>query len=143
MYWKLFAIENLLRVMMHSILTVQVNANWWVATVNPNLQNKVRTRQADYANKPWHSTPGRHEIYYAFLSDLNSIITANSHLFKPIIPDIDNWIAQIELIRLPRNIVGHMNWPHKTDRQRIDVMYADLTKLIQHLPAKGIGLSIP
>jgi len=45
--------------------------------------------------------------------------------------------------RLPRNIVGHMNWPHKTDRQRIDVVHADLQQLLQSLVASGTSLSIP
>jgi hypothetical protein len=36
-----------------------------------------------------------------------------------------------------------MNWPHKTDRQRIDVVHADLHQLVQQLAASGTGLSIP
>jgi hypothetical protein len=74
---------------------------------------------------------------------LSKIITANSHLFRPVIPDIDQWIARLEQVRLPRNIVGHMNWPHKTDRQRINVVHADLQQLVQQLAASGTGLSIP
>lgn len=98
---------------------------------------------SEYAGKPWHSTPGRHEIYYAFLSDLNKIITAHSHLFVPLVPDIDQWVARIEQVRLPRNVVGHMNWPSAIDRDRIDVFYADIQHLIGHLVAGGVSLSIP
>lgn len=108
-YWKLYAIENLLRVLVHSVLTLQVGANWWTVTVDPKLQQRVTYHMKEYASSPWHSTPGKHDIYYTFLSDLSKIITVNSHLFKPIIPDIDQWIARIEQVRLPRNIVGHMN----------------------------------
>jgi hypothetical protein len=36
-----------------------------------------------------------------------------------------------------------MNWPHKTDRQRINVVHADLQQLVQQLAASGTGLSIP
>lgn len=142
-YWQLYVIENLVRVIVHSVLNAQVGANWWTVAVDPGIQGSVTRRRADYANRPWHSTPGRHEIYYAFLSDLNKIITANSHLFRPIISDIDQWIARIEQVRLPRNIVGHMNWPGRTDRQRIDVVHADLHQLTQQLIASGTVLSIP
>lgn len=81
------------------------------------------------------AAPGSHDIYYVDLSDLNEIIRANSHLFLPVIPDIDAWMARIEQIRLPRNIVAHMNWPHATDRKRIDVFFADLQLLAQSLSA--------
>jgi hypothetical protein len=142
-YWKLYAIENLVRVLAHSVLTAQAGAGWWAVAVDPDIQRAVQRRQADYTNQPWHSTPGKHEIYYAFLPDLSRIITANSHLFKPMIKDIDQWIARIEQVRLPRNIVGHMNWPHKTDRQRIDVVHSDLQQLLQSLVKSGTTLSIP
>jgi len=142
-YWKLYAIENLVRVVVHSVLTVQAGVNWWSNTVDPKLQREVANRKKGYASRPWHSTPGQHDIYYTFLSDLNKIITSNSHLFKPIILDIDQWIARLEQVRLPRNIVGHMNWPSATDRQRIDVCHADLQQLVTHLGNQGVTLSIP
>lgn len=142
-YWKLYAIENLIRIIVHSVLTAQVGSNWWNVAVDPGIQGSVRTRMAEYAKQPWHSTPGKHEIYYSFLSDLNKIITANSHLFKPHIADIDQWIARIEQVRLPRNIVGHMNWPSATDRNRIDVFYADIQHLVGHLLTTTLSLAIP
>ena len=142
-YWKLYAIENLVRVVAHSVLTAQAGPNWWTVAVDPKLRKRVEDRMNDYASRPWHSTPGKHDIYYTFLSDLNKIITANSHLFKPVIPDIDQWVARIEQVRLPRNIVGHMNWPSATDRQRTDVCHADLQQLVHHLASSGVTLSIP
>ncbi len=142
-YWKLYAIENLVRVIVHSVLTAQVGANWWAATVDPGFQRALKNRMGQYASRPWHSQPGKHDIYYTFLSDLNKIIASNSHLFQTFIPDIDQWIARIEQVRLPRNVVGHMNWPCATDRQRIDVFYADLQQLARHLSTSGVTLSIP
>jgi hypothetical protein len=142
-YWKLYAIENLVRVMTHSVLTAQVGTDWWTKTVDPGIRGNVQRRRADYTNQPWHSTPGKHDIYYVLLPELSRIITANSHLFKPLIPNIDAWIARIEQLHLPRNIVGHMNWPHRTDRQRIDVVYSDLHQLVQQLAASGTAFSIP
>lgn len=142
-YWKLYAIENLIRVLVHSILAAQAGANWWTVAVDPGIQGQVRSRIAEYSKHPWHSTPGKHSIYYAFLSDLNKIIVANSHLFKPAVHDIDQWVARIEQVRLPRNIVGHMNWPSATDRQRIDVFYADIQQLMNQLASSGLNLTVP
>lgn len=141
-YWKLYAIENLLRVIAHSILTVQIGPGWWEG-VDPSIKDSVQRRKAQYAERPWHSMPGRHELYYTFLSELSKIITAHSHLFSPIIADIDQWVARIEQVRLPRNIVGHMNWPHSVDRRRIDLMHYDLCQLVQQLLASGRDLSVP
>lgn len=142
-YWKLYAIENILRVVIHSVLSVQINANWLNVAVDPTVLGRVAKFRGDYAATPWHSTPGTHDVYYLFLSDLNKIISANSHLFKPSIPDIDNWISRIEQINKPRNIVGHMNWLTTTDRKRIDVMYDDLQHLTNRLKTAGLSLVIP
>ncbi len=142
-YWKLYAIENLVRVVVHSVLTAQAGSNWWSIAVDPGLRKRVGDRIKQYSIRPWHGAPGRHDIYYTFLSDLNKVMTANSHLFKPLIPDIDQWIARIELVRIPRNVVGHMNWPSATDRQRIDVCHADLQHLVQQLANQGMTLSVP
>lgn len=143
-YWKLYVIENLIRVVVHSILTAQVGPNWWASSVSTDLQRQVTRFKSRYAKQPWHSPPGQHDIYYTFLSDLSEIIRAHSHLFLPLIPDIDQWMARIEQILLPRNIVGHMNWLSATDRQRIDVFYADLHALIKHLAlTPGFSFVIP
>jgi len=143
-YWKLYAIENLVRILIHSILTAQIGGDWWTTAADKALQGQVISRMADYRKRPWHSRPGKHEVYYIFLSDLNKIITPHSHLFKPHIPDIDTWIARIEEIRLPRNIVGHMNWLETVDRNRIDVFYADLQHLVAQLATDPtLTLTIP
>jgi hypothetical protein len=142
-YWKLYAAENLMRVLVHSVLRVQAGPDWWTLTVDPAIKGNVEARKGDYAARPWHSTPGRHEIYYAFLSDLNKIMTANSHLFATHIPDVDQWILRLEQLRLPRNIVGHMNWLSITDRQRIDVFYSDLQHLFRQLAATQLSLVVP
>ena len=132
-YWKLYAIENLIRIMVHSVLTAQLGQNWWTVVAHPNRQKETAKLMKSYGNRPWHSTPGKHEVYYLVLSDLTKILTTNSNQFLPHIPDIDQWTARLEQIRLPRNIVGHMNWLTDTDRARIDICYADVQQLVAHL----------
>jgi hypothetical protein len=97
------------------------------------LQKKAQRFRSTYTSSPWRSSPGKHDIYFIDLADLNEIIRANSNLFLPLIPDVDQWMARIEQIRLPRNVVAHMNWPNQTDRQRIDVFYNDVRSLAGHL----------
>ena len=142
-YWKLYAIENIVRVITHSILSVQSGPTWWQSAADAQIKGNVAWKKSDYANMPWHSTPGKHDIYYTTLSELVKIITNHSNLFTPLIPNINQWIVRLEEIRLPRNIVGHMNWLSKNDKNRIDLLHADLLQLIHKLSASGTALSIP
>jgi hypothetical protein len=143
-YWKLYAIENLVRIVVHSVLTVQIGKDWWTQAAAPGLQKEVTKRMSDYSSRPWHSTPGKHEVYYIYLSDLTKILTSHSPHFQPHIPDIDQWTARLEQVRFPRNIVGHMNWLTKTDRGRIDVCHADIQQLVGKLAGNPLlPLMIP
>ncbi len=132
-YWKLYTIENIVRIIINSILTAQVGDKWWTIAVGKSLQKKVTQYQKKYISQPWHSSPGKHDIYYLGLTEYNEILRDNSHLFLPIIPDVDQWIARLEQVRLPRNVVAHMNWVHGTDRNRINVVYKDIQRLVTHL----------
>ena len=38
-YPKLYAIENLIRVVVHSVLTAQLGQNWWTLAAGPQLQS--------------------------------------------------------------------------------------------------------
>lgn len=142
-YWRLYVIENLVRVLVHSVLTAQIGPTWWTIAVDPKTNQKIQLVKQDYAKQPHHSSPGTHNIYYLFLPDLHKIILANSHLFRPLIPDIDQWVLRLEDVRLPRNIVGHMNWLNTADEQLIDALYSDLRALIRKLPRSGMSISIP
>lgn len=142
-YWKLYAIENIYRVLIHSILTIQINSNWWSIAVDQNIRQKAQKFRQDYLKRPWHTNPGVHDIYYIHLSDLNKIALVNSHLLVSLIPDIDQWIVKIETLRLPRNVVVHMNFPNPTDRARIGVLYDDFKNLLSSSIASRITLKIP
>ena len=97
-YWKLYAIENTLRVVINSVLSVQVAPNWWPLAADPrHIQNAIRFR-AQYAAKPQHASPGRHDIYLVFLTDLTQIIRIHSHHFRPVIPEgVKGWGANGDL----------------------------------------------
>jgi len=142
-YWKLYSIENIIRVVINSVLTGQIGPTWWSIAVKPSLAAKALRVKAQYIQRPWHNQPGTHDIYYIFFPDLNEIIRANSHLFLPAIPDVDQWIVRIEQIRLPRNIVGHMNWPSAIDRKRVDALFSDLLGLVEQIIDEGLRLAIP
>ena len=141
-YWKLYSIENAVRVLIHSLLNAQIGAQWWASAVDKKLQNKAEGFRKKYTARPWHTPPGTHDIYYIDLADLNEIIRANSNLFLPVVADIDQWMAKLEQIRLPRNVVAHMNWPSDTDRKRIDVLYDDVQTLLQAV-SKTVSLTSP
>jgi hypothetical protein len=142
-YRKLYAIENLLRVVIHSVLTVQIGPRWWDFAVGRKLRQKVEEVQADYVSAFGRAPAGRHALYYTFLLDLNKIITATSNQFTPIIPDIDKWMVRIERLRLPRNIVGHVNWPSPADRRLIQETYADVKTLVGEVTRAGVPMLIP
>jgi hypothetical protein len=142
-YWKLYAIENILRVILNSVLSRQIGPNWWTVAVDPDVQRKATNVRAAYARKAWHTVAGGHDIYYVFLSDISKIIRANSHLLAPVIPTINTWITKIDDIRIPRNLVGHMNFPNVADRQRIDALHRDMSSLIAQVQWYGLAVHIP
>lgn len=144
-YWKLYAIENTLRVVLHSVLLRQILPpdDWWNVAVDPKVREKAGRVRADYTKRPWHTPAGSHDVYYIFLPDISRIMRTASHLFEPVIPDIDNWIARIDDLRLPRNLVGHMNFPNRDDRQRIDALHRDVGNLISAISNYGLSILVP
>ena len=141
-YPKLYFIENLLRILIHSILTVQAPGNWWDTSVSQSIKDKAVRFKQQYVKKTWHTAPGTHDIYFIDMKDLNEIIRANRNLFDPLIPALDKWITDFEGIRLPRNIVAHMNFPLEVDQKRIDVLYNDCKELLT-IVMKQIAIIIP
>jgi hypothetical protein len=141
-YWKLYYIENVFRVVIHTVLSIQIPIDWWATAVDGEIQRKATRFQSSYLKKTWHGKPGTHSIYYIDLKDLNEILRANANLFDPIIPDLDKWMVGLEELRLPRNVVAHMNYPSKTDLKRIDVFYDDCVSLLDLVQTK-IALKIP
>lgn len=143
-YWKLYAIENLVRILIHSVLLGDIGQDWWGVATDRPLRRKVESIKEDYASQPSRTSPGKHEIYYVFLRDLNKIILANIDSFRPLIPDIDNWLVRLEAIRLPRNVVGHMNWLNIQDKNDIDETYLEVKALMRKFAGNsGSLITIP
>lgn len=143
-YWKLYTIENFYRIIINSILSAQLNTNWWPLVVNSDIHNRAEGSRRNYIARPWHGVPGKHLIYFTNLYDLNEIARVSSDLFTLTIPEIDQWIFRIEMLRLPRNVVAHMNFPIRSERQRIDVFYNDFKALIEDIKRKArIILKVP
>jgi hypothetical protein len=142
-YWKLYAIENTLRIVINSVLTAQLSANWWSVAVDPDVVAKAAKFRKHYAARPQNASPGVGDIYLTFLTDLTNILRDNSHQFLPLVPSTNNWIAALESIRVPRNLVGHMNFPNAFDRAAIDSAYSQLPSLMNELSTSGVPVLIP
>ena len=130
-----------MRVILHSVLVVQIGPTWWDDSVDRDTKMRIEGVKRDYLKRGVHTSPGRHDIYYVYLSDLTKIMAASRHLIEPVISDIDSWIVRMENVRIPRNLVGHMNFPNLADRNRIDALYRELTTLLQTLERQP-GLKI-
>lgn len=143
LYWKLYAIENTLRIVVNSVLTLQIGANWWSLAVDPGVVSKAARFRAHYAARPRNASPGIEDIHLIFLSDLTEILRANSNQFLPLIPNTNNWITALEAIRVPRNLVGHMNFPNAFDKAAIDSAYLQLPSLMSQLTTSGVPILMP
>lgn len=142
-YWKLYSIENTIRVVVNSVLSQQIGQHWWSTAVAPRVASEAQRRRAGYTAKPGHANPGAHDIYLIGLFELTEILRANSHLFTPIIPETNQWLVTLEAMRLSRNLVGHMNFPNTYDRNMVDTTYKQLPTILAHLIARNIPIAIP
>lgn len=142
-YWKLYSIENTIRVIVNSVLVKQISQQWWASAVNPAVARNAQKRRSRYAAKPKHANPGSHDIYLIDLFDLTEILRVNSHLFLPIIPETDQFLVVLESMRFSRNIVGHMNFPNAYDRGAVETAYQQLPTILDRLAAGKVPIAIP
>lgn len=143
-YWKLYSVENMFRVIIHSTLCTQISSSWWDVAVDSTIKGKAQRYKQRYLDRPWHTNQGSHDIYYVDLFDLGEIMRANLSLVEIIVKDTDQWIVKIEGVRLPRNVIAHMNFPNKNDAKRIDVLYQDTINLFKYMQKNsGIALMVP
>lgn len=122
-YWKIYAAENIIRVLIHSVLSVQVGLDWWDLVVDSGIRDKAKGIRQDYLNRTPKRNPGNHDIYCTYLSGLEKILFDNKGFFQPLVPKIDNIIIRLNGIRVPRNLTGHMNILNANDRRSITSFY--------------------
>ncbi len=142
-YRMLYESENIIRVVVNSVLLVQIGPDWWGQAVDQRIREQADRFRQRYMSRPWHTPQGDHGIYYVFLADLAEILRANSGLFLAFVPDIDQWIAKIESINLPRNVVGHMNFLTPNDRTRIALFQDDVAHLPGLLQTAAVPVVVP
>jgi hypothetical protein len=135
-YWKLFSIENNLRVIIHSVLSVQARPDWWDEHVDESIRKTAIRFERQYDLVRSQTKPGKHGIYYIGLRDLGEIFRANRNLFDPLMPDLEEWLLKIEIIRMPRNLVAHSNNPKHVDYQKIDQVYRASKTLLKNISQK-------
>lgn len=142
-YWKLYSIENTIRVVVNSVLSQQIGNQWWDQAVNPTVVGNAKKRRARYAARPKHASPGPHDIYLLDLFELTEILRINSHQFLPIIPETDQWLTTLESMRTSRNLIGHMNFPNIYDRSVIDTTFKQLPTVLARLKESNVPIAIP
>jgi len=141
-YWRLYSTENLFRIIIHSVLFVQISPDWWIYAVDQKVQKRAYSNYQSYRGKTWFGKVGNHGIYYVYLKDLGEIMRTNSNLLLPVIPNIYDWIVEIEKIRIARNLVAHMNFLDANDETDINTFYIKCKKLIPIVQA-SVELIIP
>lgn len=131
-YYKLFVIENMIRIFIHTILE---NDNptvleWWDELVPNRLK------------KTWHSMSSHHGIYHIFLNDLNSLIIENRPLIEPYVDNLDDLILEIELFNDVRRKIAHTKFLNTNDIKKLDELYIKSKKIIDEI-SKKLVIEIP
>ncbi len=143
-YWKLFAIENYYRVVIHTILRGQHGEDWWSFVVSERWAERVQSLKESYISTAGHSPLGEHIIYHTTLWQLNEIVRIAADQFDPRIDDLDDLITKVEEILPPRNLVAHMNHIDREQKMKITFLYRFFKKLIKDLQEKhNLSLEIP
>ena len=146
-YPKLYFIENLLRIIINSVLSIQIGPNWWFSAASPRLKKRANGVRISYqerqALRPGHALPGDHDIYYVYFSNLIEIIREHAHHFRPVITNIDNLIADVDIAVNGRNLVCHMNYPGEYDRRKVTNLHKKSLLVIEEIRRKGIPIEVP
>lgn len=131
-YYKLFIIENLIRIILHTILTNESpsTSNWWNDCV-PN-----------YLKKPWHRRSPHHGVYHLFLKDLIDILRRNRPLIEPHVSNFNELILEIELFNNARRKIAHTKYLNADDLDKLDNLYSRTKSLIKKINLR-FNIEIP
>lgn len=143
-YWRIYISENIIRVVVHSILSVQVGQNWWDVVVDKDIKDSAKSIRNDYLNRLPNRSPGNHDIYCTYLSGLERILAKNRHAFTHKLRNVDEIIISLNKVRVPRNLTSHMNIVTANDRSEIAQLYKVCKDAIKELgSAKNFQLQYP
>jgi hypothetical protein len=142
-YWKIYASENILRLIIHSILSVQINGEWWKGAVDPDIIKEATKVRNKYNNMYANKIP-KHDIYCIYLPMLERILADNYPKFEYYLPQIDELIISLNSVIIPRNLLGHMNTLDNIDRGKIGELYKICLKCLKILSeTKNLVLKYP
>jgi hypothetical protein len=143
-YWKMYASENLLRLIIHSILSVQIKGEWWKQAVDPDIIKEATKVRAKYNNSRIPNKIPKHDIYCIYMPMLERIISDNRLRFIHYLPQIDKLIISLNAVIIPRNLLGHMNTLDNVDRGKIGGLYKICLKCLKILSeTKNLVLKYP
>ena len=97
------------------------------------LRNVEKTKRGE-GKVPWHGARGAHEIHYATIDDLLSIITtaANWPLFEPILGEQNAAGYLIQVIEQSRHTIAHHNPLSKDDLDRLKMNVREWHKILRN-----------
>lgn len=130
-YYKLFVIENLIRIIINTILINDYPLpDWWEHAVDGRLK------------KSWHGRSSHHGIYHVFLKELNTIMINNRNFIETYISDLDSLILEIENFNVSRRKIAHTKFLNSSDITQLDTLY-DLTKRLTKELSNRLVILIP
>ncbi len=142
-YWKFYALENLVRILIYTVLTEQLGRKWWTKVTNPDIEGKLKSVLRGRIKRPFHSAAGSHRLYNIFLPDLIHIVRTTADQFRPLYNDVDAWVIRLEAIHQPRNLASHMNWLNTKDRRLVDLAYKKTLEAVAVIGNSGIQIKLP
>jgi hypothetical protein len=132
-YWKIYSSENLLRLIIHSVLSVQINDEWWNSAVDPDIVTEAIRVRNKYLKNGYTNKIPKHDIYCIYLPMLERILSDNHDKFLYLLPQIYELIETLNSVIIPRNLLGHMNTLDNIDRGEIGDLYKLCLKCLKIL----------
>ncbi len=129
-YKSLYAVENVLRELIRSVLSTQVD--WWKNNVSKDIQDKVTIAIQDL---PYHAVKRKDELEYTHLGQLKEIIVSKKN-WKLFIGglhtrDKNDFSATINKAISSRNAIGHCIPLKPEDLKVVELRFNDILKMIK------------
>jgi hypothetical protein len=146
-YCLLYSIENIFRIIIHSVLTIQINKdNWWFSVADKDMMAEANKNKQKYVAEFPDIKIGMHEIYHVNLSHLKSILEKQSFAFLPILKEkkqlLSECINLLKIIISPRNKIAHMNFITNQQIKNAETLLKK-SKLLLSILDEHIKMRIP